>query len=196
VCLVANTLGYPAGGGHRWAYLNWALGLRAAGSDVLWLETIQREFDRDELNRCEEALRLDLEPYGLAGSLLLYDERRERLSRQIREVLDRPLDLLLTLSYYAPPPVRKLARRTALVDLDPGQTQLWIRAGYLDASGASRWGRQACLIPLRRSRRPGARAGASAAVGLRSSIWLRRRAVHRAARRPVSDAADRHGTGY
>ena len=32
VCLSAwNTLTYPKGGGHLWAYLNWALGLRALG---------------------------------------------------------------------------------------------------------------------------------------------------------------------
>jgi len=26
VWLAANTLSYPQGGGHRWVYLNWALG--------------------------------------------------------------------------------------------------------------------------------------------------------------------------
>ena len=27
VCLAANCIGYPEGGGHLWVYLNWALGL-------------------------------------------------------------------------------------------------------------------------------------------------------------------------
>ena len=27
VCLAANTLAYPEGGGHLWGYLNWSLGL-------------------------------------------------------------------------------------------------------------------------------------------------------------------------
>ena len=38
VWLSANTLSYPQGGGHMWVYLNWALGLREVGCDVVWLE--------------------------------------------------------------------------------------------------------------------------------------------------------------
>ena len=38
VCLFANTLSYPEGGGHLWVYLNWALGLRSLGCQVIWLE--------------------------------------------------------------------------------------------------------------------------------------------------------------
>ena len=38
VCIAPATLDYPLGGGHLWAYLNWALGLRALGCNVLWLE--------------------------------------------------------------------------------------------------------------------------------------------------------------
>ena len=40
VCLCAKTLYYPHGGGHFWVYLNWALGLRALGCQVLWLERV------------------------------------------------------------------------------------------------------------------------------------------------------------
>jgi hypothetical protein len=40
VCLCTNTIGYPEGGGHLWAYLNWALGLRALGCEVIWLEGV------------------------------------------------------------------------------------------------------------------------------------------------------------
>lgn len=139
VCLVANTLGYVGGGGHRWVPLNWALGLRAIGSEVLWLETIPPDLVGGELKRCEDALRLDLERNGLAGSLLLYHERDEKHSEEMLEALDRPLDLLLTLAYYAPPALRKIAHCTALLDLDPGLTQLWIRDGYLEVSGYDRY---------------------------------------------------------
>jgi len=40
VCLLANALSYPEGGGHLWVYLNWALGLRALGCQVIWLERV------------------------------------------------------------------------------------------------------------------------------------------------------------
>ena len=38
VCLSANTLGCTKAGGHLWVYINWALGLRASGCRVIWLE--------------------------------------------------------------------------------------------------------------------------------------------------------------
>ena len=43
VCLApARTIAYPQGGGHLWVYLQWALGLRALGCRVIWLEGIDR----------------------------------------------------------------------------------------------------------------------------------------------------------
>ena len=39
-CLCADTISYPEGGGHQWVYLNWALGLRALGIQVIWLELV------------------------------------------------------------------------------------------------------------------------------------------------------------
>src|SRR5437867_12665281 len=42
-CLApANTMAYPNGGGHLWVYLNWVLGLRALGCQVIWLEVVDR----------------------------------------------------------------------------------------------------------------------------------------------------------
>ena len=36
VCLsTKKTLSYPQGGGHLWVFLNWALGLRALGCEVI-----------------------------------------------------------------------------------------------------------------------------------------------------------------
>jgi hypothetical protein len=40
VCLFANTISYPEGGGHFWVYLHWALGLRALGCRVIWMERV------------------------------------------------------------------------------------------------------------------------------------------------------------
>ncbi len=38
VSLMANTLNCVEGGGHMWVYRNWALGARALGCQVIWLE--------------------------------------------------------------------------------------------------------------------------------------------------------------
>jgi len=43
VCLLANSLYYPEVGGLMWVYLNWILGLRALGCQVIWLESIGHE---------------------------------------------------------------------------------------------------------------------------------------------------------
>jgi len=51
VCLVANTISYPEGGGHYWVYLNWAMGLRDAGCQVTceaasFLATVAANYQR------------------------------------------------------------------------------------------------------------------------------------------------------
>src|SRR5438105_3654992 len=51
VCLNANTLTYPTGGGHRWVYLNWALGLRDAGCRVIWLEGASNDWPVEQTRR-------------------------------------------------------------------------------------------------------------------------------------------------
>lgn len=115
VCLGADTIGYPEGGGHLWAYLNWALGLREAGCRVLWLE-------RDGGEQAE-GLRSRLAHFGLAESLVLWSEV---------EAAWEASDLLLNLQYSLPPATVSGFRRSALLDIDPGLTQYWIASGGLD----------------------------------------------------------------
>jgi len=40
VCFTAKNIYYLKGGGHFWVPLNWSLGFRALGCDVIWLEPI------------------------------------------------------------------------------------------------------------------------------------------------------------
>src|SRR5207247_4437779 len=84
VCLApANTVAYPKGGGHLWVYLHWALGLKALGCRVIWLEGIDvNESDTSPAGRrrrrggpaaaCVAELKAHLAPYGLADALALY----------------------------------------------------------------------------------------------------------------------------
>src|SRR5262245_26458092 len=64
VCIVANTLRYPKGGGHMWVYLNWALGLREIGCDVVWLEGLFENV-AERPSQAVEALKRRLAPYAL-----------------------------------------------------------------------------------------------------------------------------------
>src|SRR5215216_4362569 len=69
VCLSTNTsLSYPQGGGHLWIFLNWALGLRALGCEVIWLETVSSEESVAALNR-----RRGLEAAPIGGQLFAHN---------------------------------------------------------------------------------------------------------------------------
>ena len=102
VCLWADTLGYPQGGGHTWVFLNWALGLRALGCRVVWLEAADTRRSVSEVRALAAALKDRLEPYDLASSLALCPSTTQPLPR-LEGYLDfddaAQADLLLNLSY-------------------------------------------------------------------------------------------------
>jgi hypothetical protein len=130
VCLGANALFYPQGG-HVWAYLNWALAFRSAGCEVLWLES-GREDEGPALRNSVQALASALAPYGLADRLIVDTVRPLPdgcAARPIEAALDA--DLFVDLAYTAPE-VTRAFRRSALIDIDPGSTQMWWSRGDLD----------------------------------------------------------------
>ena len=65
VCLAAQCLFHPTAGGHLWAYLNWALGLKSIGCHVIWLEAVPPDIKLDELLRYVALLKARLSPYNL-----------------------------------------------------------------------------------------------------------------------------------
>lgn len=136
VCLLANTLHYLQGGGHMWVYLNWALGARAFGCQVIWLEEASPSTPTHELQNRVAALKDRLELYGLAESVALGSWTSEPLPRESTEgCLDlasaSEAELLLNLAYGVPPELVGCFRRSAMVDIDPGLTQVWISKGLL-----------------------------------------------------------------
>ena len=141
VCLApARTIEYPEGGGHLWVYLNWALGLRAIGCRVIWLEGIDlseaataRRHGTD-LGDCLAALKTRLAPYGLADAIALCSLNGEPLPRELSEAcldLDAAAgaDLLLNVWHSMPRAVVRRFRRSAFVDTDPGLLQVWMTRG-------------------------------------------------------------------
>src|SRR5689334_21678909 len=69
IALMANTLHYPQGGGHRWTYLNWALGFRSIGCDVVWVEWVDARSWHD-VSANMAALRAHLSAYGLPEGIV------------------------------------------------------------------------------------------------------------------------------
>ena len=141
VCVCANTLGFREGGGHRWVYLNWALGLRALGCQVIWLERVDPRTPTRKIQANVAALKRSLEPYDFAESVALYSSSSsgESLPLDVAEGclgLEEAYaaDLLLNLSYGMPSEMVRHFPRTALVDIDPGLTQIWIGEKQMDVA--------------------------------------------------------------
>jgi hypothetical protein len=135
VCLAADTLGYPEGGGHLWVYLNWALGLRACGCQVFWMEQVPNQ-SVPQILACVSAWKHRLARYGLAESLVLYSEEGQALPPGIQGTsLDykraADADLLLNLRYSTSGEVVRRFRRSALLDIDPGLLQSWMQEGLV-----------------------------------------------------------------
>lgn len=135
VCVVGNVLTYRWGGGHLWAYLNWALGLREAGADVVWLEPVDHPEWTDAAIADARHLRSVLARYDLGERLALCTmdggPLPEPLAAQAPLALDdvADADLLLCANYGLGPGVVRRFRRSALLNIDPGLLESWIRDG-------------------------------------------------------------------
>jgi hypothetical protein len=170
VVLVAGALANkPGNGGEAWVRLSWLLGLRALGVETWFVEQIDPATCRDAAG----------EPAPPASSVNVawFERVTRRFGFAERAALiscDGPLlhgapsealhdaaaraDLLLNLSgNLTHDPLLRLPRRRAYLDLDPGYTQLWDRAGALGPAlsrhealltvGLS-IGADACRLPL------------------------------------------------
>lgn len=133
IVLSGMLAGIPGQGGASWAVLQYLLGLRRLGHEVIFVEPVDRGFYRA---RSVQYFMSLVERFGLAGSAALLDPesgttfgvRRERLRSFAADA-----DLLLNISGVLDDeelleaiPVR------AFVDLDPAFTQLWCQAEGID----------------------------------------------------------------
>lgn len=142
VCLCANICHKNRSGGCAWLYLNWALGLRALGCQVIWLEAVEVDDLNTPENELQEYLALlknRLKQHGLADcSIALCSGTGEPLPWDASgwyltlEDAAREADLFLNVRYQTHPGVVGRFRRSALVDTDPGLMQIWMSSGQLD----------------------------------------------------------------
>jgi hypothetical protein len=136
VCLLARTLNTPTAGGHTWVYLNWALGLRALGCSVVWLEVVSPTQDPVSVQKKVRLLKSRLAPFGFDEGVALCSAGPGPL---LAESTDGCLDLeaaaeadLLVDVSYGPADVVSRFRHTALLDIDPGLCQLWVSRGQIN----------------------------------------------------------------
>src|SRR5437867_2593914 len=133
IAFITDTLGYPEGGGHAWVSLNWAIGLRAAGAHVSWIEVASAKGSEDALAKNLAALRQRLERYGFTD--LVIHSTRDPRPAALRDVPDldaaADADLLLCMRYGIPDEIVSRFRRSAMIDIDPGLLQTWLHDGDL-----------------------------------------------------------------
>src|SRR5260370_7837065 len=111
VWLSANTLHCPQGGGHMCVFLNWALGLRELGCEVVWLEgTVKGGWTPGlgEISQRFDELKARLAPYGFDDHIAVWTSDSEMLPSNVTEhciYLEPPrdADLLLNFNYQHPP---------------------------------------------------------------------------------------------
>jgi hypothetical protein len=136
VCLGANALFYPNGGGHLWVYINWALGLQALGCQLTWLEGVDPHLPVPTVLEHVAVLKQHLQRYGFSGCVALCSLTDEPLSQDISEdIFDltaaTEMDLLLSIRHDLPPKVVERFRRSAMIDIDPGILQYWMSKGVI-----------------------------------------------------------------
>lgn len=122
-----------------WVYLNWAIGLRSAGCRVIWLEKLSSGFDVPKIRGKMDILKKRLSPYGFADSLALCAPDGGPLPEELSKgCLDLDAaadsDLLLNLRYGLRAEIVGRFRRSALLDIDPGLLQIWMRTGQINVA--------------------------------------------------------------
>src|SRR5260370_14118261 len=136
ICLAANSLSCPEGGGHLWVYLNCALGVQAMGCRVIWLETVDPARPAFQVQALVASLKSRLQRHGLAEWVALCPATGSRLAEGAADgCLENPdADLLLNLQYGLNRDVVRRFRRSALIDIDPGLLQIWWSDGHIDVA--------------------------------------------------------------
>ena len=123
IVVASMVTGVPGQGGWVWAVLQWVLGLRRLGHEVLLVEPV----DTIEAGN-QAAFTAFVEEFGLEGGAAMVTHTRQAFGLDFHQVADRcrGADLLVNIAgvlgdaeLFEPIPAR------AYLDVDPGFTQLW-----------------------------------------------------------------------
>lgn len=150
ICMATpHTLMGRANAAHLWIFINWALGLRAVGYRVFWLEDVGPLTTAPPRSDIERLLALAdlrdrLRPVDLADDVsvvALEDDGPVPLSIDGASDLAGALeaDLLINFIYAAPATFVRRFRRSALIDVDPGLLQTWMSLGQISVAAHDRY---------------------------------------------------------
>jgi hypothetical protein len=143
--VIAGSLGQrPGNGGHTWVFLQYLLGFRRLGFEVLFLDRIEPGMCTDRAGNAatlEESFNLayfeqTMERFGLIESCALFhDAGRQSVGRSREEVLrfvDGSELLLNVMGFFNDAEILASARLRVFLDIDPGFPQMWKDLGLAD----------------------------------------------------------------
>lgn len=134
----------PGQGGHTWVFLQYLLGFRRLGYDVLFLDRLDPAMCRDDGGRpCEAGrsaglryLAQVMERFGLGGSFAVAcNGGTTYLGLPRRHVVDRvkaSAFVLNVMGFFNDGDVLAAAPRRVFLDIDPGLGQMWRELGLSD----------------------------------------------------------------
>ena len=157
----------PGRGGHAWVFLQYLLGFKRLGCDVVFIDRLEPEMCVDgEGRRCRAEASLNVNylrevmaGFGLHESwAVLVDEGRDSIGIE-RKTLTRFMngaDLLIdVMGYLQADDLLEAAAQRVFLDIDPGFPQMWFDQGLHDPFGhhdayltvGANIGRPDCPIP-------------------------------------------------
>ena len=153
--LVAGALARrPRAGGHAWVFLQYLLGLRRLGYEVLFVDWLDAETCNGPVEHSSEAAYLSrlMDEHGLTGSWSLLDHATGDAAAGLprAEVVEhaRTSALLLNvMGYLDDEEILAATPLRVFLDIDPGFPQMWHELGLADVFAGPR--------PLRHDRRAG-----------------------------------------
>ena len=140
----------PGAGGHAWVFLQYLLGFRRLGHDVVFVDRLDADMCTDDRGRPtspERSVQLRwlaavMDGFGLGGDWAVVTDSgivgldEPALLQRVR----RSEVLIDVMGYLAGSTVIGSARRSVFFDIDPGFPQLWRELGWHDAlSGHDRY---------------------------------------------------------
>jgi hypothetical protein len=147
----------PRLGGHTWVFLQYLLGLRRLGWDVLFLDWLEPSMGDVEPSLAY--LRGVMERFGLGDAFAVLDKSAGAMHGVPRDAAlehtRRSVALLNVMGYLDDPELLAAAQKRVFVDIDPGFTQMWQEAGLADllaghdeyVTVAENMGRAGCSVP-------------------------------------------------
>jgi hypothetical protein len=149
VVIAGSLAGKPGRGGHAWVLLQYLLGFRRLGCDVLFLDRLDGEPAR------ARHVRDLMRRFGLEYALVAPGEAVGLSRAQMLERVRGSEFLLNVMGFLDDEEVLAAARRRVFLDIDPGFGQMWRELGLADVFAGhdvhvtigENVGRETCTIP-------------------------------------------------